>query len=238
MVRFDIMLHWWPRTQASGLGIGLVTGFAPTLGLELPYAVKVVGFSLGVILVVWPILQTGYERALKTIKRDQVPALMAVLVALVIAVGSLIGWYTHRQSFVPRGSGQIAQIMPAKPSTLPAQSVDQISEAETARRNAILAQLSAEYRKTEAGCVHPFGQNYANNWANRRLKEMGETWQLPVTTIQVDVVNDNYVYASCSSINVKANDAEVTGNHQFGSRNEINVDADKAKVHDNSQNGK
>jgi hypothetical protein len=115
-------------------------------------------------------------------------------------------------------------------STEPAQS----SQSENTRREAILARLSDEYRKTEAACANPLDQWYANKWANRRLKEMGESWQLPVPTIEVQRSSNNSFFGPCNSLDVQAHDAEVSGNHLFGPRNKINVDSDKAKVNNNS----
>jgi hypothetical protein len=47
-------MHWFPRIQVSGTGLALVSSFAPTLGIEIPYAVRATGFLIGILMVAWP----------------------------------------------------------------------------------------------------------------------------------------------------------------------------------------
>jgi hypothetical protein len=47
-------MHWSPKIQVSGTGLALVSSFAPTLGIEIPYAVRVTGVLIGILMVVWP----------------------------------------------------------------------------------------------------------------------------------------------------------------------------------------
>jgi hypothetical protein len=49
------------KTQASGTGLTLVSALAPTLGIELPYWVRLGGMIAGVAMLVWPILSYGWD---------------------------------------------------------------------------------------------------------------------------------------------------------------------------------
>jgi hypothetical protein len=54
-------LSWWPRIQASGTGLALVSTLAPTIW-ELPYSVRILGLCLGALLLCWPLLDFVAQR--------------------------------------------------------------------------------------------------------------------------------------------------------------------------------
>jgi hypothetical protein len=51
----DDHLHWFPKIQFSGTGLTLVSSLAPTLGFEIPYALRVGGVALGALMIAWPL---------------------------------------------------------------------------------------------------------------------------------------------------------------------------------------
>jgi hypothetical protein len=168
------------------------------------------------------------------------PRVQGVAIAAVYFVLTVVGaWYFWPASLSPEvsqsGFDSPKNLIPTdapSPTRAPADKQDW-------EHDRIVQQLYQEFlRSGEANCVDPLDQWYIQKWMNRRLEQRGEIWRVPVPTILVEKYHDNYKFGGCNSIDVKAKDAEVTGNHQYGSKNEINVDADKSKVHDNSQSRK
>ena len=47
-------MRWNPKIQVSGTGLALVSAIAPTLQIEIPYALRIAGFLIGLLMVVWP----------------------------------------------------------------------------------------------------------------------------------------------------------------------------------------
>jgi hypothetical protein len=47
-------MRWSPKIQVSGTGLALVSGLAPTLGIEAPYFVRFIGTVIGLAMIAWP----------------------------------------------------------------------------------------------------------------------------------------------------------------------------------------
>lgn len=53
------MLRLWPKIQAGGgltLGLALVSSFGPTLGIDIPFTLRLVAFFVGAAMILWPLL--------------------------------------------------------------------------------------------------------------------------------------------------------------------------------------
>ena len=59
-------MHWWPKVQASGTGLALMSTLAPTLEFPIPLWIRWIRFAIGVIMFAWPVLALGYERGKRT----------------------------------------------------------------------------------------------------------------------------------------------------------------------------
>lgn len=117
----------------------------------------------------------------------------------------------------------------------PMSDATQITEQESKRRQKILDQLGQEYIRTDGRCLTVGDPSSANRWANKRLLEMGENWQLPIGSVANAHVSENYIYGGCNRIDVQAGEAHVNNNHLFGEDNSIKVDATgKAQVDGNN----
>ena len=106
----------------------------------------------------------------------------------------------------------------------------QITQPESKRRQEILGRLDQEFIRTEGRCANLGDAWSANRWANKRLQQMGEIWQLPVGTVPEANISGNYVYGGCNTIDVQAGNASVNGNHLFSEDNSIKVGAGNASV--------
>lgn len=115
----------------------------------------------------------------------------------------------------------------------PMSDTPQIAEQEKKRRQEILGRLEQEFSRTEGRCGGAADPWSANRWANKRLLEMGESWQLPVGIIRHADVSGNYIYGGCNRIDVQAGDAHVDNNNLLSEDNSINVEAGKAEVDGN-----
>jgi hypothetical protein len=115
----------------------------------------------------------------------------------------------------------------------PTSDTPQITESEKKRRQEVLGRLEQEFITTEGRCANLGDAWSANRWANKRLQQMGEIWQLPVGTVPEANISGNYVYGGCNTIDVQAGNASVNGNHLFSEDNSIKVDAGKASVDGN-----
>lgn len=89
-------LHWWPRVQASGTGLTLVSTIAPSLEIQIPYLVRVALLGLGLLMIVWPLL----EYAVDQIWRTRRMWILADALILISALG-LISGLVWRFSFEP-----------------------------------------------------------------------------------------------------------------------------------------
>jgi hypothetical protein len=44
------------KIQASGTGLTLLSSFAPTLGIEIPYVLRLIGVAIGIVMLMWPVI--------------------------------------------------------------------------------------------------------------------------------------------------------------------------------------
>jgi hypothetical protein len=108
------------------------------------------------------------------------------------------------------------------------------TEQESKRRHEILDRLSQEFIASPEGRCPTLGDPwFANRWANKRLLQMGENWQLPIGTVVQAQINENYIYGGCNRIDVQAGTVTVNGNHMFSEDNSISVGGGKAEVNNN-----
>jgi hypothetical protein len=57
-----MQLHWWPKIQVSGTGLALVSSFAPTLGISVPYFIRLAAVVVVLLRIVWPLLDYAFDR--------------------------------------------------------------------------------------------------------------------------------------------------------------------------------
>ena len=95
------VMHWWPRIQVSGTGLTLVSALAPTLGFEIPYSIRVAGFVVGLLMLVYPIIGALLNK-LRQMGRERIPYVFAMIVFVAIAVGSSVLFFLHERPAVQR----------------------------------------------------------------------------------------------------------------------------------------
>jgi len=89
----DDRLHWFPTIQVSGTGLTLVSSLAPTLGMPIPYWLRVAAFSLGVLMVAWPLLIYS-ARSLHAV-RATLPSALIALAAGALMIGANYWYYKN-----------------------------------------------------------------------------------------------------------------------------------------------
>jgi hypothetical protein len=105
------------KTQASGTGLALVSTFAPTLGFEVPYLLRLGGVVIGVVMLIWPAITFAWDHFQV---RQMSLALKMFLVCCSIPVASIWGmawWIVPAKTAVVVAPPQAATPtpVPAKP---------------------------------------------------------------------------------------------------------------------------
>ncbi len=95
------MFHWRPRIQYTGLGAVLVSGFAPEMGVHVPYIFKEIGFTAGLVMMIWPVLEWAEDRTSSASRKSQ---LMIYIIGCIL--GGLILVYSVRG--IVQGGGRLA----------------------------------------------------------------------------------------------------------------------------------
>jgi hypothetical protein len=101
-------LHWFPRIQASGTGLALMSGFGPTLHIEIPYAVRLLAFSVGGVMLVWPFIDFIAEK-IRSKRKTLISGVMASVVLIAAGLATHL-WITQSSSHQ-----EIASVAPVLP---------------------------------------------------------------------------------------------------------------------------
>jgi hypothetical protein len=83
-------MHWFPRIQISGTGVAIVSAFGPTLGIDIPYWLRLGAFLVGIAMIVAPF----FPYAAHHIKQRPSIGVISILLAV------LAGWFGY-QRFYP-----------------------------------------------------------------------------------------------------------------------------------------
>jgi hypothetical protein len=114
MVESDGGLHWWPKVQASGTGLALVSTLGPTLGYEVPYLARALGTVLGVTMIVWPLCAALISHFKKL-------PWVRVMTALILVTLGLWLDYIYYRDYSQNGGIWHLQIAMGLPSSEPPQ---------------------------------------------------------------------------------------------------------------------
>jgi hypothetical protein len=109
------------------------------------------------------------------------------------------------------------------------------SDAEEERRKKILNDLAIEYDNLGGNCPSSVLTSAPADWTNKRLKQMGETWQVPENKAPLTEYSYNVFVGHCNRIDMhNVGTANADHNVMVGPSNEITVhDAGTANVQQN-----
>src|SRR5271166_760986 len=108
-----LRMHWWPKIQVSGTGLALVSGFAPTLGIEIPYAFRAIGCAVGVFMIASPFLDL-----LRCATRMWL--ILGMIAGAILFAGCAIAFYLGPTPPISTVTNT-DQVQPAGPTLTPAQ---------------------------------------------------------------------------------------------------------------------
>jgi hypothetical protein len=83
------IMHWYPKIQASGTGLALVTYFGPTLGIDFPYGIRLALFILGIAMLVIPVVLSLVQLARG---RQKMWPVIGMIISGLAFIGC-VGWY-------------------------------------------------------------------------------------------------------------------------------------------------
>jgi hypothetical protein len=103
-----------------------------------------------------------------------------------------------------------------------------VSASERDRRQKILFKLADEYDRRDGHCPSLFLTPAPAEWANARLKTMGEIWTVPDNKSAGSTVSYNTIVGPCNNIDIHStNNADASHNTMLGPNNQIHIDDSK-----------
>jgi hypothetical protein len=142
---------------------------------------------------------------------------------------------TNGNCNVSRQNNSVTCVVDPSQGTTPTTGGSQSSDAEEERRKKILGQLDIEYDNLDGGCPSLVLTPAPADWTNKRLKELGEAWQVPDNGVGHMNYSYNTIISPCNRIDMhNVGNANADHNFMVGPSNEITVhDAGTANVQQN-----
>jgi hypothetical protein len=153
-------MQWFPKIQASGTGLALVTSFAPTLGYVIPYPLRIAGFTVGLFMLAWPLLAYGVDLLRRAQKMWLV---VGMIIGCVVSIGCALALYLGPEQ--RQVTTNIAS--------------DLLSDQEKFRRSMVLSGISSKWVDAHPSAnpeIFAGLQDPPDDYVNSELAKIGETW--------------------------------------------------------------